>query len=49
LHEIGLMGDTRLFAEKRAVVAAMLAPHLEAAGAAAAISATVRFTASRGG
>jgi hypothetical protein len=33
LHEVGLMGDPHLFAEKRAAVAALLAPHLEAAGA----------------
>jgi hypothetical protein len=37
LHEVGLMGDPRLFAEKRATVAAMLAPHLDAAVAATAI------------
>jgi hypothetical protein len=49
LHEVGLMGDARLFAEKRAVVAAMLAPHLEAAGEAPAISAPRRATACRGG
>jgi hypothetical protein len=30
LHEIGLMGAPPLFAEKRRVLAAMLAPHLEA-------------------
>jgi hypothetical protein len=30
LHEIGLMGASHLFAEKRRVVAAMLAPHFEA-------------------
>jgi len=35
LHEVGLMGDRRLFAEKRATLAAMLAPHFEAAGGAA--------------
>jgi hypothetical protein len=33
LHEIGLMGAPQLFAEKRRVVAAMLAPHLDAARA----------------
>jgi hypothetical protein len=33
LHEIGLMGASQLLAEKRRVVAAMLAPHLEAARA----------------
>jgi hypothetical protein len=49
LHEVGLMGDPHLFAEKRAAVAAMLSPHLEAAGAAAAIPASARFTARRGG
>jgi hypothetical protein len=49
LHEVGLMGDPRLFAEKRAAVAAMLSPHLEAAGAPAAIPASARFTARRGG
>jgi hypothetical protein len=31
LHEVGLMGKPELFAEKRRVVAATLAPHLEAA------------------
>jgi hypothetical protein len=31
LHEIGLMGDRRLAAEKRAAVLAVLGPHLEAA------------------
>jgi hypothetical protein len=31
LHEVGLMGDRRLMTEKRAAVAAILAPHLEAA------------------
>jgi hypothetical protein len=35
LHEIGLMGDRRLVAEKRATLAAMLMPHLEAAADAA--------------
>lgn len=33
LHEVGRMGDPRLHAEKRAVVAELLAPHLEAADA----------------
>jgi hypothetical protein len=32
LHEVGLMGDPALFAERRAAVARMLAPHLDAAG-----------------
>jgi hypothetical protein len=39
LHEIGLMGDPQLSAEKRSTVARMLAPHLEAAGAPAALGA----------
>jgi hypothetical protein len=34
LHEVGLMGAPHLFAEKRAALAALLAPHLEAAAAA---------------
>jgi hypothetical protein len=37
LHEIGLMGDPRLAAEKRSILARMLAPHLEAAKAPAAL------------
>jgi hypothetical protein len=50
LHEVGLMGDRHLFAEKRAVLAAMLAPHLEAAaGARAAIPAARSATTNRGG
>jgi hypothetical protein len=39
LHEVGLMGDPRLFAEKRSAVARMLAPHLDEAGAPVAIDA----------
>jgi hypothetical protein len=35
LHEVGLMGDPWLGAEKRAAVARLLAPHLDAAGASA--------------
>jgi hypothetical protein len=38
LHEVGLMGDPRLAAEKRATLAAMLAPHLQATGGMAAKS-----------
>jgi hypothetical protein len=38
LHEVGLMGDRRLAAEKRAKLASMLAPHLEAARGACAAS-----------
>ena len=49
LHEVGLMGDRRLLAEKRAVLAAMLAPHLDAASAKAAIIATQSSVAGRGG
>jgi len=49
LHEVGLMGDRRLCAEKRATVAAMLAPHLEAADAPAAIAAPQSAMARRGG
>lgn len=33
LHEVGLMGDRRLFTEKRATLATILAPHLQAAAA----------------
>jgi hypothetical protein len=33
LHEVGLMGDSRLSAEKRSAVAQMLSPHLDAAKA----------------
>jgi hypothetical protein len=40
LHEIGLMGASHLVAEKRRVLAAMLAPHLEAARTPLAIDAT---------
>ncbi len=40
LHEIGLMGNPALLAEKRAVVAQMLAPHLDAAGTSVRIDAT---------
>jgi hypothetical protein len=39
LHEVGLMGDSRLFAEKRSAVAQMLSPHLDAAKALAPIGA----------
>jgi hypothetical protein len=39
LHEVGLMGDPRLVAEKRSTVARMLAPHLAEAGAPAAVGA----------
>jgi hypothetical protein len=37
------MGDRSLIAEKRAMLAAMLAPHLEAAGGTAAASLTQDF------
>jgi hypothetical protein len=40
LHEIGLMGASQLFAEKRRVLAAMLAPHLDAARAPLTVDAT---------
>jgi hypothetical protein len=40
LHEIGLMGAPPLSAEKRRILAEMLAPHLEAAPAPLAIDAT---------
>ncbi len=40
LHEVGLMGAAELFAEKRSVVAAMLASHLDAARAPLTIDAT---------
>jgi hypothetical protein len=40
LHEVGLMGDPELAAEKRAVLARMLAPHLAAAGAPAVVGVT---------
>ena len=33
LHEVGQMGQPELMADKRRVLGAMLAPHLEAAGA----------------
>jgi hypothetical protein len=49
LHEVGLMGDRRLVAEKRAALAVMLAPHVEAAGGAAAVSVAQDFSACRGG
>jgi hypothetical protein len=39
LHEVGLMGDRRLFAEKRSTLAQMLAPHLDEAEALVAIDA----------
>jgi hypothetical protein len=48
LHEVGLMGDPRRFADKRAAVAAILAPHLQAAGGTAGIRATARSTAQGG-
>ena len=40
LHEIGLMGASQLFAEKRRVLAAMLGPHLDATRAPLTIDAT---------
>jgi hypothetical protein len=49
LHEVGLMGDPGRFGAKRATVAAMLAPHLEAAGAPALVPATSRLSARHGG
>jgi len=42
LHEVGLMGDSRFSAEKRAAFARLLAPHLEAASASAMIVADAR-------
>lgn len=45
LHEIGLMGRPELGAEKRAAVAAILAPHLAAAGAAPASAPPPRLSA----
>jgi len=49
LHEVGLMGARRLFAEKRAMLAAMLSPHLEAAGAAGDVMAARSARSGRGG
>jgi hypothetical protein len=49
LHEVGLMGDRQLFAAKRTALAAMLAPHLEAARAPSAVPAAKIATTCRGG
>jgi hypothetical protein len=49
LHEVGLMGDRGLVAEKRATLNAMLAPHLEAAGAAPDVTVAQSVRAGRGG